>query len=236
MQDVLNKIIQNSHFKKKVSLEEQRVQKEGRFLRGRQIAFMIYDYFMMPYWIMLIYSRLFFKTIMFRVSIQDGMKFTNLCQQFHLWIWMCVPWYHRLCDKHFDEGATRCCIWEQCPQLLRTLFGDLDLEIRTLSANVTESAAWIEVTRPWFLLQTYCEQWKCVNRRLPCCRGMVWSHDCCHATVTWAVLEQSKIPSLSLAFFVGCVCLYCTVSSAYISVHKVATHMCHLPYHCHLHL
>ena len=40
-----NKIIQHSHFKKKVSLEEQKAQKEGRFLRGRQIAFMIYDYF-----------------------------------------------------------------------------------------------------------------------------------------------------------------------------------------------
>ena len=41
----LNKIIQTSHFKKKVSLEEQKAQKEDRFLRGRQIAFMIYDYF-----------------------------------------------------------------------------------------------------------------------------------------------------------------------------------------------
>ena len=41
----LNKIIQNSHFKKKVSLEEQKAQAEDQFLRGRQIAFMIYDYF-----------------------------------------------------------------------------------------------------------------------------------------------------------------------------------------------
>ena len=41
----LNKIIQNSHFKKKVSLEEQKAQKEDRFLRGRQIAHMIHDYF-----------------------------------------------------------------------------------------------------------------------------------------------------------------------------------------------
>ena len=41
----LNKIIQNSHFKKKVSVEEQKAQKEDRFLRGRQDAFMIYDYF-----------------------------------------------------------------------------------------------------------------------------------------------------------------------------------------------
>ena len=39
----LNKIIQNSQIKKKVSLEEQKAQKEDRFLRGRQIAFMIYD-------------------------------------------------------------------------------------------------------------------------------------------------------------------------------------------------
>ena len=39
----LTKIIQNSQFKKKVSLEEQKAQKEDRFPRGRQIAFMMYD-------------------------------------------------------------------------------------------------------------------------------------------------------------------------------------------------
>ena len=41
----LNKIIQNSQFKKKVSPKEQKAQKEDRFLRGGQVAFMIYDYF-----------------------------------------------------------------------------------------------------------------------------------------------------------------------------------------------
>ena len=42
----LNKIIHNSHFKKKKnSLEEQKAQKEDRFLRGRQIAYLIYDHF-----------------------------------------------------------------------------------------------------------------------------------------------------------------------------------------------
>ena len=41
----LNKIVHNSHFRKKVSLEEQKAQKEDRFLRGRQIAFKIYDHF-----------------------------------------------------------------------------------------------------------------------------------------------------------------------------------------------
>ena len=42
----LNKIILNSYFKNKVSLGEQKAQKEDRFLRGRQFAYMIYDYFM----------------------------------------------------------------------------------------------------------------------------------------------------------------------------------------------
>ena len=41
----LDKIIQNSQFNKKVSLEEQRAPKEDRFPRGRQIAYMIYGYY-----------------------------------------------------------------------------------------------------------------------------------------------------------------------------------------------
>ena len=41
----LNQIIQNSYSKTKVSLEEQKAQKEDRFLRVRQIACMICDYF-----------------------------------------------------------------------------------------------------------------------------------------------------------------------------------------------
>ena len=41
----LNKIIQNTRFKKKVSLEEMKAHKEDRFLRGRQIAHLIYEYF-----------------------------------------------------------------------------------------------------------------------------------------------------------------------------------------------
>ena len=41
----LNRIIHNSHFKKRINLEEQKAQKQDRFLRGRQIAFLIYDYF-----------------------------------------------------------------------------------------------------------------------------------------------------------------------------------------------
>ena len=40
----LNKIIHDSHFKRRVSLEEQKAQKQDRFLRGRQITFLMYEY------------------------------------------------------------------------------------------------------------------------------------------------------------------------------------------------
>ena len=40
----LNKIIHNSHFKRRISLEEQKAPKEDCFLRGRQIAYLIYEY------------------------------------------------------------------------------------------------------------------------------------------------------------------------------------------------
>ena len=41
----LNKIIHFSHFKRKISLKEQKAQKEDRCLRGRQIAYLIYECF-----------------------------------------------------------------------------------------------------------------------------------------------------------------------------------------------
>ena len=41
----LNKIIQNTPFKKKVSLDEMKDHKEDRFFRGRQIAYLIFEYF-----------------------------------------------------------------------------------------------------------------------------------------------------------------------------------------------
>ena len=41
----LNRIIHNAQFKRKLSLEEQKAQQEDRFLRGRQIAYLIYEYF-----------------------------------------------------------------------------------------------------------------------------------------------------------------------------------------------
>ena len=65
----LNKIIENSQFKKKVSLEEQKALREDRFLRGRQITHMM---------IMRNSSLSVFETMMFRTSIQNGTKFYSL--------------------------------------------------------------------------------------------------------------------------------------------------------------
>ena len=41
----LNKIIHNSHLKRRSSLEEMKAQKEDRFLRERQIVYLVYEYF-----------------------------------------------------------------------------------------------------------------------------------------------------------------------------------------------
>ena len=41
----LNKIIHNPQFKRRISLEGQKAQKQDLFLRGRQIAYLIYDQF-----------------------------------------------------------------------------------------------------------------------------------------------------------------------------------------------
>ena len=76
----LNKIIQNTRFKKKVSLEEMKAHKEDRFLRGRQIDYLIYEYFdslgpMILSRIMPIYLQSLFEMTMFRTSIQNGIKF-----------------------------------------------------------------------------------------------------------------------------------------------------------------
>ena len=72
----LNKIIHSTRFKKKVSLEEQKVQKEDRFRRGKQTAFMIYDYFRVSDAHDTVFdysdhSPLLFITIIFRNSILD---------------------------------------------------------------------------------------------------------------------------------------------------------------------
>ena len=65
----LNKIIHNSHFKRRISLEEQKAQKQDRFLRGRQIAYLIYNYFRPTY------SLSVYEMMIFRNSIRSGTEF-----------------------------------------------------------------------------------------------------------------------------------------------------------------
>ena len=73
----LNRIIHNTQFKRKVSLEEQKAQKEDRFVHGRQIVYLIYEYFWsqeptiqsrtMP-----TYSLSVYEMTIFRNSTQSG--------------------------------------------------------------------------------------------------------------------------------------------------------------------
>ena len=76
----LNRIIHKTQFKRKVSLEEQKHKKGDRFLRGRQIAYLIYEYF----WVirandsvrtMPTCSQSVFEMTIFRNSTQSGTEF-----------------------------------------------------------------------------------------------------------------------------------------------------------------
>ena len=69
----LNRIIHNSHFKRRISLEEQKAQKQDRFLRERQIAYLIYEYFrvtgatilsiIMPTYLLLLFEMMIFRNL-----------------------------------------------------------------------------------------------------------------------------------------------------------------------------
>ena len=113
-------------------------------------------------------------------------------------------WYHRFLDKHVDEGATRCCIWEQCSRLLCTFYGNLDLEFPALSRQTWRNLQHgLRLHVPGFyskrtvnirdvliadylVAEVWCDRMTVVMRR--------W-HELC-----W---NRVGIPSLSLAFFVG---------------------------------
>ena len=74
----LNRIIHNTLFRRRISLERQKAQKEDRFFRGRQIACLIYEYSLEPTILsrnMPTYSLLFFDMMIFRNSFRDGTEF-----------------------------------------------------------------------------------------------------------------------------------------------------------------
>ena len=73
----LNKIIHNFHFKRRIRLEEHKAQKQDRFLRGRQVAYMIYEYSRVTR-IMPTYSLLVFEMMIFRNSTPSGTEFDCL--------------------------------------------------------------------------------------------------------------------------------------------------------------
>ena len=76
----LNRFIHYSHFKRRISLEEQKAQKQDRSLHGRQIAYLICEYFRVTGANDSVenyadYSLLVFEMTIFRNSIQSGTEF-----------------------------------------------------------------------------------------------------------------------------------------------------------------
>ena len=87
----LNKIIQNTRFKKKVSLEDMKAHKEDCFHRGTQIAHVIYEYFQVTGANDSVENYADQFTVALRNdSIQEfeqnGMKFFSQCHKSHLMI------------------------------------------------------------------------------------------------------------------------------------------------------
>ena len=94
----LNKIIQNSYSKTKVSLEEQNAQKEDRFLRGRQIAYMICDDFQV--------------TGAHETVIDCADPFTITLRNDGNLIRYWTKFYHRWQESHLMTSWKACTNWE----------------------------------------------------------------------------------------------------------------------------
>ena len=77
----LKKLLPSVHFRKRVSVEEQRAQKDDRILRGRQIAYMINEHFRATgaceavQGLSDLFNIYAYRMMTFRISTQDGTKF-----------------------------------------------------------------------------------------------------------------------------------------------------------------
>ena len=111
----LNRIIHNTSFKKKISLEEQKAQKEDRFLRGGQIAHLIYQYFRVTganeilSRIMPTYLQFLFEMMIFRNSIRNWTKFYHQWRKSHpMTSWkVCTDWDY----EGLNNSRPCCTIW-----------------------------------------------------------------------------------------------------------------------------
>ena len=142
----LNKIIHNSQFKRRISLEEQKAQKQYSFLRGRQIDYLIYDYFRNartddsvenytgPV------SLLFFQMMICRNSILSGTILYSLWRKSHLMI----SWKYCTNEEHESLGNSKpywtCTTWrliKRKPNLIFCLLNPCNVGAQNTSQPVT---------------------------------------------------------------------------------------------------
>ena len=108
------KIITNAHFKKRVNLKEQEAQMQDRFLGGRQIAHMIYEYIRVTgaheaVLDIQIYSLSRHMATMFKIFISDGIILCYLRKSCS----MIVFW--KVCTRCESESV---CSSRQCWQCM----------------------------------------------------------------------------------------------------------------------
>ena len=127
----LTRIIQKTQFKRKVNLEEQKAQKQDRFLRGRQIACLIHEYFRVTGANDSVenYADLFtigLRNDVFRNSIQSGTEFYCQWRKSHLMI----SW------EDCTIKNTR--VWETQDRIGIVRSGDSSEEVRTWLSQIED--------------------------------------------------------------------------------------------------
>ena len=136
-----NKIIQNSHLKKEVFLEEQKAQQEDWFLRSWQIAFMIYDYSRVTgaHDPVLDYVDLLSVTLRnwwySGIRYKVGWRFV-FCQIFHpMTSWeVCTDWEH--VSPNNSRLYYNCTTW----RLIRRYDGEEEKRLQTPNAKLWRQA------------------------------------------------------------------------------------------------
>ena len=145
----LNKIIQNSCFKKEVvSLEEQKVLKANQFLRGKQIACLIYDYFR----VIGVNESVLDCAYLFSVVLRndDIQEFDTRWDKILLSVEQFPTWWYP--GKSVQMKSTR--VWENQDRVRSVQLGDSSQKNETWSSQAEDNCkkmSWakFEITELW---------------------------------------------------------------------------------------
>ena len=155
----LNRIIHNSHFKRRISLEEMKAQKEDLFLRGRQIAYLIYECFRVTEPTVLSrIMRTYLQTIVLRHD--DIQEFDSKWDGILLSMTKNPIWWHL--GRNVQTKNAR--IWETQERIGIVRPGDSSEDSRTWLSQIEDDGE--KKYRAQFTTQEFWRQiWKLWNKR-----------------------------------------------------------------------